>query len=527
MVNSARNGQRRKSGSRNGEAKKNGKKRVTTSRPWLAWALIGLGVLILLGAVLQLAIGRDHAPVPATYQEALVAFRAQGVNELLIADLAKDFASGNYTLTQLRDKYPGFEEDIRAVNAALKEGRSEVVAIVNGEEITRQELEKQRSLLPPQYGEMMDELLVLQQMIDEELIIQEARRRGAAATEEEVEESYRDLILKSGVTEEEIKENIASYGLTLDELRALLWRQATIANLFAATVDTAGVASDEEIRTFYETNQELFAKEATVTVRHILVASTPETEKKAQADAEEALARYVAGEEFCGLVSEYSDDLGSKGRCGEYTFGRNFMVPEFEEASFRLADGETEIVKTSFGHHLILKVSAEEASMTPFADVEGSIRSQLESQKRLAAYQELIAGLREAATIVNRLEPTLVGAELLEEPDGETGSSGSRTSVTILPSAPDTAESSATVTVSLASCLAENGVQLFVSDFSPASIEERVKVEADAELIVVDCTDGADPRCDAADGFFPTWVIDGKRIPRSLTIEEVSRLAGC
>ena len=77
---------------------------------------------------------------------------------------------------------------------------------------------------------------------------------------------------------------------------------------------------------------------------------------EAKKQAEEALALIRAGErEFEDIAKEYSQDTtaASGGDLGYFSTGQ--MVPEFEEAAFALAIGETSgIVKTQFGYHIIL-----------------------------------------------------------------------------------------------------------------------------------------------------------------------------
>jgi len=98
-------------------------------------------------------------------------------------------------------------------------------------------------------------------------------------------------------------------------------------------------------------------------VAHILVpyegnwgSNTERTRHEAKERIEEALARLNKKEPFSKLVAEYSEDAsaGQHGDLGWITPGQ--MIPDFEEAAFRLDKGDhTFVVETAYGYHLILR----------------------------------------------------------------------------------------------------------------------------------------------------------------------------
>jgi len=107
----------------------------------------------------------------------------------------------------------------------------------------------------------------------------------------------------------------------------------------------------------------------TVNVRHILIglnANNGQTVRddstaKKLADSIERVIR--AGSNFDSLMTQYSDDGGSKANGGKYenvTPGQ--MVPEFNEFIFSKPTGSKGVVKTQFGYHYIEVLSQKGSS---------------------------------------------------------------------------------------------------------------------------------------------------------------------
>jgi peptidyl-prolyl cis-trans isomerase SurA len=71
--------------------------------------------------------------------------------------------------------------------------------------------------------------------------------------------------------------------------------------------------------------------------------------------AEEIRQRLIAGEDFCRLAKQYSQDPGSAVNCGEIGFQKKGnLVPEYENTALKLKPNEiSEVVETEFGFHII------------------------------------------------------------------------------------------------------------------------------------------------------------------------------
>ena len=99
--------------------------------------------------------------------------------------------------------------------------------------------------------------------------------------------------------------------------------------------------------------------------------------------AEDVLQKVKAGGDFAALAKQYSEDEVSNAKGGDLDyFGRGAMVPEFESAAFTMKAGDiSDLVKTSFGFHIIKIVDKREAATKPLAEVRTEIEDQLKWQK--------------------------------------------------------------------------------------------------------------------------------------------------
>jgi peptidyl-prolyl cis-trans isomerase C len=147
--------------------------------------------------------------------------------------------------------------------------------------------------------------------------------------------------------------------------------------------------NERDARKFYETELGAAKPEEEVRARHILV----ESREKAR-DLFEKIAH---GSDFAALAKQYSMDPGSKDQGGELGFfGRGQMVPQFEEAAFKLKRGEVgEPFQTQFGWHLVRVDERRRRPAPAFEAVKDRVLAAMIHQKA----QQIAADLRRKAEI--------------------------------------------------------------------------------------------------------------------------------
>jgi len=123
-----------------------------------------------------------------------------------------------------------------------------------------------------------------------------------------------------------------------------------LANLYAQSLEEKNKMTDAERKKFLAENP----------------AADPE---KLKDKAQGLLDRVKKGESFEKIADEFNDD-GTKGHGGDLDwFGKGKMDPDFEAAAFALQKGQTssELVKSSFGYHIIRVDDRRMAPVTPAA----------------------------------------------------------------------------------------------------------------------------------------------------------------
>jgi peptidyl-prolyl cis-trans isomerase D len=140
---------------------------------------------------------------------------------------------------------------------------------------------------------------------------------------------------------------------------------------------------EAEIDAFYKQNQMQYSTPEQIRASHILLKTEGKDEAAVRKQAEDILQKVKAGGDFAALAKQFSEDEVSSSKGGDLDyFGRGAMVPEFEQAAFGMKAGDvSDLVKTSFGFHIIKIVDKREAATKPLAEVRTEIEDQLKWQK--------------------------------------------------------------------------------------------------------------------------------------------------
>ena len=137
--------------------------------------------------------------------------------------------------------------------------------------------------------------------------------------------------------------------------------------------------SDEDIQKYYEDNY--------ITAKHILITTvdpasgeTKRTDEEAKKEAQSILDRINAGEDFDTLMNQYSEDTGLSNNPNGYTFTEGQMLTEFYDGAKALAEDEvSELVKSSYGYHIIKRVKLDDSQFDNFkSDIVSAISGSMD-----------------------------------------------------------------------------------------------------------------------------------------------------
>ena len=287
----------------------------------------------------------------------------------------------------------------------------EVVATVNGKDITRTQLQDIFNAAVQSSGMNVADLSSAQQLggytqllndlIDRQLLLDAASKEEI--TSEDVEAEIKKF--KSQFPDEAIFDTqMKQAGMTPEKLQSDVREELKIRRWMESQVKTPEV-SDADAKSFYESNLKEFEQPETVKASHILFMvdadAAPDVVKQKEEAAQKAAARAKGGEDFTTLAKELSEEPGAKESGGDLGFfPKDRMVPEFANAAFAANLNDiSEPVKTQFGWHVIKVTDKKAAGTVPFQEVDKQITSYLKSMRQREAVQKVMKDLKDSAKV--------------------------------------------------------------------------------------------------------------------------------
>jgi peptidyl-prolyl cis-trans isomerase SurA len=240
-----------------------------------------------------------------------------------------------------------------------------IVAIVNDEVITRQELAKrydevvsnlsrQNTPLPPR--EALEKQL-LERMVTELALQQHARSTGVRVDPTQVERALQRIAAQNKLDMAGLAAALEKNGQTLDSMRATIRNELLIARARERDVDNRISVSDAEIEGYLQTQAQQ-GVETEYNFAHILVTvpenASPEQIQERRARAEAILAQLASGADFAQLSASHSDAPNAL-QGGAFGWRASGKMPTlFADALKPLQPGQVSpLLKSSNGFHIL------------------------------------------------------------------------------------------------------------------------------------------------------------------------------
>ncbi|MDR2772270.1 MAG: peptidylprolyl isomerase [Elusimicrobiota bacterium] len=235
--------------------------------------------------------------------------------------------------------------------------KDQVVAKVGKVKITQTEIEARLANTP--YQEFINTPFGKKQYLDwivrEAVLVESAKKAGI-----DKEKSYKDAV-------KDFKQQQARQ---LKEYETNL-----LVELYFRGIQSEITVTNEEIAAYYNIHKADFDAPVSYTVRHILVMD--------KVTADKAMQEIQSGVSFQNVAMEYSQDPSSAQNGGLMgPFRKGELVPEFEKEALSLQNDQySGIIETSYGYHIIYKVSQKQLPAISFTDAAPEIKQILEREK--------------------------------------------------------------------------------------------------------------------------------------------------
>jgi len=288
----------------------------------------------------------------------------------------------------------------------LPEKLPDVIAKVNGESVTRTELEDYVRNLEGQAGspipaDQRDRIYrgVIDQLVGYKLLVQEAKARKVVVADADVDARIAE-VKKQFPSEDLFMQTLIDRKMTVDQIKADARRDMSIARLIEAEIAPRVAVKPGQVEEFYKSNPDKFLQPERVRASHILIATAENadaaTKAQAKAKAQQVLKDVKAGKDFATLARQHSQDPGSAVNGGDLGFfPQGQMVGPFNDAAFSLKPGATsDLVETQFGYHIIRVAEKQPARTVPLEEVRPRIEEFLQHQNRESETESFVKALR-------------------------------------------------------------------------------------------------------------------------------------
>jgi len=306
-------------------------------------------------------------------------------------------------------------------NSSAKEDANQSavpVVTVNGTVITEGQIEavlnprmeqmagKVPPNMVPQYRQQIRKR-VIEQLMVEELLTQKEKQSNIDVNQSELDQQINEQAAQQNLTLDEFKALLKAYGTSFSDYQQGVRKRLMFEKLmdmeFAA--QNLQKPTDEQAKAYYDENIQQFSEPEKIHTKHILIKPGDSNDpnqagRQARAKAQELLKKIKAGESFEELAKQHSACPSGKdgGDLGMQPKGA--FVPEFDKAAFALKPGQvSDIVRTSFGYHIIKLVEHTDANTISFSQAKEQILKALADKQKKQLVMDYVQKIKAQADV--------------------------------------------------------------------------------------------------------------------------------
>jgi parvulin-like peptidyl-prolyl isomerase len=291
----------------------------------------------------------------------------------------------------------------------------EIAAKVNGDIITRGELEKKRSDAEAEArrqglsGVRLQDAVkeysanALRDEIDQLLLVQKAKDLNINVDADVTRRLAEIQVQNKKPDPDQFQAFIREQtGMPFEDFKDRMRRDILTQRVIGEEVMRGIVIPQPELQKYYEEHKKEFVREEQVFLSQILISTegkSPEQVAVAEKKAKDLVARAKKGDKFSDLARDNSDDTETAKNGGYIgTMKRGLMDKQIEEVVFKGKKGDvTDPIKRPQGF-LILKVEDHfNAGQASFEEVKNEIQDRLVQPKAEPKVREFLSRLREDA----------------------------------------------------------------------------------------------------------------------------------
>ena len=300
----------------------------------------------------------------------------------------------------------GLASDVRVVE--------EIVAKVNGDIITKSELERARQDLEAQLrqkgvaGPELEKAVKqqaadgLRDQIDTLLLVQHGKDLNIKV-DAEVTKRLAQIQIESKIADPDkfhdyIREQT---GMSYEDFRQKIKDQILTQRVISQEVMSRISPPHSEVEKYYEDHKKEFVREEQVFLSEILISTegkTPDQVAQAEKRAKDLVVRARKGEKFGEMARQYSDAETKEGFGQLPPYKRGQLKKDIEDIAFKEKKGYvTDPIRLPNGFEILKIEERYEAGQAPLADVENEVMERLSMPQMQPKVRELLTKLREDA----------------------------------------------------------------------------------------------------------------------------------